>query len=149
MEPGRADSRQDASRTDKPVRLWIDECLSPSLVDTARKRCEATCNEYRGLLHAKDRVLYAVVTNEEWIFVTNNQRDFLELAERDGLHPGLIVLPQRLREDQPPTLDAVLDYVELHSQQTKTPAAVWMTNRVVEYHDDDTISTGEWPATAT
>jgi hypothetical protein len=30
------------------------------------------------------------------------------------------------------------------------PAAVWMTNRVVEYHDEDgTISTGEWPTGAT
>jgi hypothetical protein len=26
------------------------------------------------------------------------------------------------------------------------PPAAWMTNRVVEYHDeDDTISAGEWP----
>jgi predicted nuclease of predicted toxin-antitoxin system len=43
------------------VRLWIDECLTPTLVGVAQRRCEATCNEYRGLLNAKDPALYAVI----------------------------------------------------------------------------------------
>jgi hypothetical protein len=128
------------------VRLWIDECLSPTLVDVARRRYEATCNEFRGLLHAKDPVLYVPVSAEEWVFVTNDESDFLALTEREGLHSGLILLPQRLRADQPPMLEAVLDYIEMHSREAGISAAAWMTNRVVEYHDeDDTIGTGEWP----
>ncbi len=127
------------------MRLWIDECLSPALVGVAQRRCEATCNEYRGLLNAKDPALYAVISQEEWVLVTDDD-DFLALAMRAGLHPGLIVLPQRTRPDQPPMLEAVLDHIELHSAKAGTPPGTWMTNRVVEYHDeDDTISAGDCP----
>jgi predicted nuclease of predicted toxin-antitoxin system len=127
------------------VRLWIDECLLPALGGFAQRRYEATCNAHRGLLNAKDPVLFAVISREEWVLVTDDD-DFLALAMRAGLHSGLILLPQRARADQPPTLEAVLDYIDLHSAKADVPAAIWMTNRVVEYHDeDDTISTGEWP----
>jgi len=128
------------------VRLWIDECLSPTLVGFAQRRYEATCNAYRGLLNTKDPTLYAVISQEEWVVVTDDD-DFLALTMRAGLHSGLILLPQRARADQPPTLEAVLDYIDLHSAKADVPAAIWMTNRVVEYHDeDDTISAGEWPS---
>lgn len=128
------------------MRLWIDECLSPTLVGVAQRRYEATCNEYRGLLHAKDPVLYAVVSQEEWVFVTNNERDFRALTARERLHSGLILLPQRVAADQRLMLEAVLDYIGLHSAKADMLAAAWMTNRVVEYNDkDDTISASEWP----
>ncbi|HYM54499.1 MAG TPA: DUF5615 family PIN-like protein [Solirubrobacteraceae bacterium] len=128
------------------MRLWIDECLSPTLVGVAQRRHEATCNEYRGLLHVKDPALYAVISQEEWVLVTDDD-DFLALTMRAGLHSGLILLPQRARADQPPMLEAVLDYIDLYSAKTEVPAAAWMTNRVVEYHDeDDTISADEWPS---
>ena len=108
------------------MRLWIDECLSPTLVDFAQRRYEATCNEYRGLLRAKDPALYAVISQE-----------------------GLIVLPLRARSDQPLMLDAVLDHIDLHSSKADMPPEAWMTNRVVEYHEDDTISADEWPLAST
>lgn len=129
------------------MRLWIDECLSPTLVGVAQRRYEATCNEYRGLLHAKDPVLYAVVSQEEWVFVTNNERDFRALTARDGLHSGLILLPQRIAADQRLMLEAVLDRIGLTSAKADMLAAAWMTNRVVEYNDeDDTVSESEWPS---
>jgi predicted nuclease of predicted toxin-antitoxin system len=127
------------------VRLWIDECLSPALVDLAQRRYGATCNKYRGLLRVEDEALYPVISQEEWVLVTNDD-DFLALAMRAGLHPGLIILPQRTRPDQSPMLEAVLDHIELHSSKAGMPPGTWMTNRVVEYHDeDDTISADEWP----
>lgn len=87
-----------------------------------------------------------MISREEWVLVTNNDRDFRTLTEREGLHSGLIVLPQRGGVDQPPMLEVVLDYIDLHSAKAGTPPVAWMTNRVVEYHDeDDTISAGEWP----
>lgn len=94
----------------------------------------------------QDPIVYDVVAREEWVFVTNNDSDFLALTEQKGLHCGLILLPQRRRVEQPATLEAVLDYIERSSEQASLPAAAWMINQVVEYHDeDDTISTGEWP----
>jgi predicted nuclease of predicted toxin-antitoxin system len=128
------------------VRLWFDECLSPTLVASAQQRYEATCNAHRGLLRAKDPELYVVISEEEWVFVTNNERDFRALTDRAGLHSGLIILPQRSRTEQPPMLEAVLDCIDRHSVEAKLPAAAWMTNRIVEYDDDDdTISVEEWP----
>jgi predicted nuclease of predicted toxin-antitoxin system len=131
------------------VRVWIDECLSPTLVDFAQRRYETTCNKHRGLLNAQDEALYPVISQEEWVLVTNDD-DFLALAMRAGLHPGLIPLPERTRANQPPMLEVVLDYIELHSAKAGMPVAAWMTNRVVEYHDeDDTISADEWPPAST
>lgn len=66
------------------MRLWIDECLSPTLVAVARRRHEATCNEYRGLLQAKDPALYRVVSDEEWVLVTNNERHFRFLTVQEA-----------------------------------------------------------------
>lgn len=127
------------------MRLWIDECLSPTLVDVAQRRYEATCNVHRGLLRAKDPALYAVISQEERVLVTDDD-DFLALTMRAELHSGLILLPQRARADQPPMLEAVVDYIDLHSAKARTTAAIWMTNRVVEYHDEsDKISANEWP----
>lgn len=62
------------------MRLWIDECLSPTLVAVAQDRYEATCNEYRGMLHVSDRALFAVLGSERWVLVTNNEADFRALA---------------------------------------------------------------------
>lgn len=43
-------------------------------------------------------------------------------------------------------LDSVLDHIDACSLSAGLPPAVWMMNRVVEYHDDgDSISDGEWP----
>lgn len=113
------------------MRLWVDECLSPALVQAAQRRCEATCNEHRGLLHVSDPILYKAISEEEWVLVTNNQSDFLTLAAQAGLHCGLILLPQRLRAEQPPMLDAVLDYIDRNSAKAGMAAAAWMTNRVI------------------
>jgi predicted nuclease of predicted toxin-antitoxin system len=71
------------------VRLWIDECLSPTLVAVAQERYEATCNDYRGMLHAADRVLFAVLVGDGWGLVTNNEADFRALARQVPIHPGL------------------------------------------------------------
>jgi predicted nuclease of predicted toxin-antitoxin system len=128
------------------VRLWVDECLSPSLVGVAQQRYEATCNAHRGLLGAKDPALYEIVSKQDWVLVTNNERDFRVLTERGGLHCGLIVLPQRDHAEQPSILEAVLDYIDLHAAEADLSAAAWMTNRVVEYHDeDDSVTAEEWP----
>ena len=128
------------------MRLWIDECLSPTLVAVAQARCEATCNEYRGMLHAADRELFAVLSREEWVLVTNNESDFRALTKEEGIHPGLIVLPQRTRAGQASMLTAVLDYIERSCAAAGLSAASWMTNKVIEYHDlTDRITAHDWP----
>jgi predicted nuclease of predicted toxin-antitoxin system len=49
------------------VRIWIDECLSPSLTVTARDRgYESTCNLHRDMLGATDAELFATAPREDW-----------------------------------------------------------------------------------
>jgi predicted nuclease of predicted toxin-antitoxin system len=126
--------------------LWIDECLSPKLVAVAQGRYEATCNAHRGMLHATDRALSAVLASERWVLVTNNEADFRALTRGEVTHPGLVVLPQRTRAEQATMLRLVLEFIESSSEAAGTSPAAWMTNKVVEYHDNsDTVTAHEWP----
>jgi predicted nuclease of predicted toxin-antitoxin system len=60
------------------VKLWIDECLSPTLVARANRRGYwATCNRDRDLLGVRDDALHKIVIDEEAVFVTNNEVDFV------------------------------------------------------------------------
>jgi hypothetical protein len=79
------------------VKLWIDECLSPTLVARANHRGYwATCNRDRDLLGVADQNLHELVIDEEAVFVDQTllQR-ILALgssSERDGpvfesIHP--------------------------------------------------------------
>jgi predicted nuclease of predicted toxin-antitoxin system len=130
------------------VRLWIDECLSPTLVAVAQRRYEATCNEYRGMLNASDREVFAAVAHEGWVLVTNNEDDFRALTEAEQVHPGLIVLPQRLRADQPPMLISALEFIERNSAAAGTSPAAWVLNKFVVYDDlDNAITAQDWPPT--
>jgi predicted nuclease of predicted toxin-antitoxin system len=64
------------------VKLWIDECLSPTLVKRANRRGYwATCNRDRDLLGASDSALHEIVIEEEAVFVTNNESDFVVLCQ--------------------------------------------------------------------
>ena len=82
-------------------RLFIDECLSPELVEAAiAAGFDATCSRDRGLLGLKDWDLVAVVIEEDFTLVTNNAKDFRGegtenpggLHARQEIHPGLICL---------------------------------------------------------
>lgn len=116
------------------MKLWIDECLSPTLVRTANERGYwGTCNRDRGLLGALDENLHRVVLDEEAVFVTNNEADFVALARRANLHSGLVVMPQTdTRDAQWPLLDAALDHIETRAASASETPAVWMINRYVE-----------------
>jgi hypothetical protein len=55
-----------------------------------------------------------VAIDENFVFVTNNGKDFLELYAKQELHPGLIiVLPGGLKKDEQRRLfEKVLDAIE-------------------------------------
>lgn len=116
------------------MKLWIDECLSPTLVERANGRGYwATCNRDRGLLGASDEALHEIVIDEEAVFVTNNESDFVALCRAVDLHTGLLILPQAdRREAQWPLLDAALTYIEKQAEGENESAADWMLNKRVE-----------------
>lgn len=76
------------------MRLLIDEDLSPKLAAECHQAgYDATSVRDRKMLRATDREVSALCLEEDRVLVTNNARDFLLLAEEEGLHPGLVFLP--------------------------------------------------------
>jgi len=116
------------------VKLWIDECLSPTLVQRANRRGYwATCNRDRGLLGVSDKALHETVIDEEAVFVTNDEADFDVLYRQVDLHTGLLILPQaERREALWPVLDSVIDYIEQQASGKDETPAEWMLNKRVE-----------------
>jgi predicted nuclease of predicted toxin-antitoxin system len=129
------------------VKLWIDECLSPTLVERANRRGYwATCNRDRDLLGVRDDVLHKIAIAEEAVFVTNNEADFVALYRRVDLHTGLLILPQtETREALWPLLDTALDYIERQAKAAAETAAEWMLNRRVEIDPSGTATHEDLP----
>ncbi len=130
------------------MKLWIDECLSPTLVARANRRGYwATCNRDRDLLGTSDASLHEIVIEEEAVFVTNNESDFVALCRNVDLHTGLLVLPQTdRREAQWPLMDAALDYIEEMARAADESTADWMLNKQVEVDPDGAVRHGDLPS---
>lgn len=129
------------------MKLWIDECLSPTLVERANQRgLWATCNRDRNLLGELDEKLYPIVLDEEAVFVTNNEADFLSLGREAGLHSGLIVLPQGgRRATQSLLLDAAIDHIEAQAKAHDEAPADWMVNKYVEVDPEESVAHRDLP----
>lgn len=129
------------------MKLWFDECLSPTLVERANQRgLWATCNRDRKLLGELDERLYPIVLDEGAVFVTNNEADFQSLGRQAGLHSGLIVLPQgNRREAQWLLLDKAIDYVAAQAQAHHELPTDWMINKYVEVGLDGCVAHRDLP----
>ncbi len=132
------------------MRLWIDEDLSPSLVDVAHAHgLDATCNRDRGLLGSSDRDVLRRCIDEDRTLVTNNLGDFRRLCETRSAHPGLIVLPTLARAAQQELLANALDHVNRRMADTRaTDPGEFMINMIVEVNDSGTCSDFALPADA-
>jgi len=130
------------------VKLWIDECLSPTLVERANQRGYwATCNRDRNLLGIRDESLHEIVIAEEAVFATNNEADFAALYRKVDLHTGLLILPQaESREGQWPLFDAALEHIEKRADAAAETAAEWMLNRRVEVDSDGAVRHEDLPS---
>jgi hypothetical protein len=84
------------------LRLLIDECLSPDLVDlaVAAGHVESTCLRDRGLLGTQDWTLIKHILAEDFTLVTVNAQDFRGSGQEapggfyatTELHAGLVCL---------------------------------------------------------
>ena len=109
----------------------------PALVGRAHSHgYEATCTRDRGQLGTQDDELLAIVIREGFVFVTNNHADFMGLCANADLHTGLVVLPQRSRNDQLPLFSDAITHIERRAGQAREAHADWMLNRVVEIDDE-------------
>lgn len=129
------------------MKLWIDECLSPTLVERVNHRGYwATCNRDRDLLGASDKALHKRVIDEEAVFVTNDEADFVALYRQVDLHTGLLILPQaEKREALWPLLDTALGYIERQAKAAAETTAEWMLNKRVDIDPSGTATHEDLP----
>jgi predicted nuclease of predicted toxin-antitoxin system len=87
-----------------PLRLLIDEDLSPTVAQTLREAdgLDAVAVRDRGKLAATDREVMELAYAESRILVTANVADFAVLAAARELHPGIVLLVEGdlLRDEQ-------------------------------------------------
>lgn len=107
------------------MRFLIDECLHTSLIRVANEAGhEAHHLVYRAWAGLEDYELRAIILREEFVFVTNNGRDFLELLAETELHPGLMII---VPNQQPPVQR------EMFQAALRTVAPLTSTvNKVIE-----------------
>jgi len=118
----------------------IDECLSPDLVALAHERgFAATHVLFRGLAGTEDRDLLPIIRHENFVFVTNNAKDFLKLYARENVHAGLVVIvPGGIPVDiQLRLFSCALDVIEKRSD---------LINQIIEVYSDGSVKVTEWPA---
>lgn len=130
------------------MKLWIDEDLSPSLVEVAyRNGHDAACNRDRGLLGGSDAEVMARCVDEDRALVTNNYGDFRRLCEQQVVHPGLIVLPTPSRDAQQQLFRTALAFIEHRANLSgAADRGEFMINRVVEISDAGGCSDFPLPA---
>jgi predicted nuclease of predicted toxin-antitoxin system len=111
------------------VRLFIDECLSPTL---ARRLNESGEHDAihpldLGRRGERDDSVIERCLAEDRVIVTENARDFRMLLGRVDLHPGLIILPAIDREGTWRMLRTVIDFLTARGDPMKI-----MVNHVIE-----------------
>lgn len=125
------------------MKLLIDEHLSPRLVEWCadRKGLYAASVPHVGLGGCSDRAVWRYAFEHDFVVVTTNARDFLELLDVE-LHPGLIVLRESglSRAEQWERLVTTID----HILGQPDPAA-YMVNRVVEVVSAEELRVYEVP----
>jgi predicted nuclease of predicted toxin-antitoxin system len=117
--------------------ILIDECLSPELVAVALVRgLIATHVIWLDRDGSLDRELAALAAKRNYVFVTNNRRDFLRLYAALEIHNGLIIIvPSVGAEEQRRLFGLALDVAE---QQDS------LINLLIEIHADGTVEVRNW-----
>ncbi len=95
------------------MRLLLDEHISPALVPRLSEcGIYAQSVPHVGLAGRTDRELWEYALDHDFVVVTTNARDFIQLLNVD-LHPGLIVLRESglTRNEQWARIHPVIEYV--------------------------------------
>ena len=125
------------------VKLFIDECLSPTLAERANARGDCWADHPRDLnrLEDSDAEVLKRCLEEDRIIVTANAEDFRKLVGGVEIHPGLIILASVGRERQWALLELALE----HASQRGEVRSV-MLNHVIEVAKDGSCTFYELPA---
>ena len=99
------------------------------------------------MLGAKDYELRRLVQAEGFVLVTDNATDFRPMFERDGIHPGLVVVPGTVtRNRQRELASAVIGCIVRLARQAGEAPGDFMVNRLVEVDEHGECSMQDFPA---
>jgi len=118
-------------------RLLIDECLSQGLLAVAKERgLQADHVVWLGKSGMQDWNLVPFALDHDYVFVTNNRRDFLKEYARLAVHDGLIiVVPMVERDEQIRLFGLALDRAQ------SLPDTV---NKLIEVFADGDVRVRDW-----
>lgn len=118
------------------MKLFIDECLSPSLARLLNESGEHDALHPRdyGRLGERDDEVLARCLEEDRVIVTENAVDFRKLVAREEIHPGLIILPNVTRDASHALLLAAIAHLD-----TLGVGSDVMINHVLEIDVDGTL----------
>jgi predicted nuclease of predicted toxin-antitoxin system len=127
-----------------PLRLLIDEDLSPTVAQTLRETdgLDAVAVRDRGKLAATDREVMELAYAESRILVTANVADFASLAAARELHPGIVLLVEGdlLRGEQLAVTRHAIALIEVEAEAGRD-----MVNRVLRIALDGTHNFASLP----
>ncbi len=128
------------------MRFLIDEDLSPRLAaECHRAGYDATSVRDRDLLQASDRKVSALCFAEDRVLVTNNAKDFLQLAEQERIHPGLVFLPLGSQGEMREWMKIAIAEIERLAAKLGSSPAALMVNSVVEVDETGNCARFEHP----
>lgn len=128
------------------MRFLIDEDLSPKLAAECHQAgYDATSVRDRDMLQASDREVSALCFAEDRVLVTNNAKDFLQLAEQERVHPGLVFLPLGSRQEMREWMRTAIAEIERLALAAGSSPATLMVNSVVEVGETGDCTRFEHP----
>ena len=124
------------------LRFLLDECLPHAFAKRLADRGfpDSVHPIHLGLLSAPDHVIVGRALVEARIVITTNGVDFRKLLAKEGVHAGLILLPNAEFERSWRLVLIALAFLEIHSNP-----ADFMVNRVLELSASDGIRAYELP----
>ena len=125
------------------MRLFLDECLSPTIGQALNSEGAHAVTHPRDLggLGAPDHEVLARCVERDLVLVTANARDFRALVATEDIHPGLIVLPSVGRAHSETLLRAAIDFLSARGD----PMGI-MVNQVLEVSEDGEMALYPLPA---
>lgn len=120
-------------------RIFIDECLSVSLIAIAKERgVMAEFGPHIGMAGWQDWNIARFAVENDYVVVTNNRRDFLREYLKYQIHSGLIVVvPNVDRDEQNDLFSRILDRIAGETDD-------FPTNKLVEILRNGTIHVQKW-----
>lgn len=129
------------------MKILVDENLTPDLTQLGNDRgYYTTCVLHLGLVGRKDFQLVPYCIEHDYVLMSIDDGGPKDLAEAEGIHPGLIFLDVQGYDDMFTQAATALDYIEEQAALARDDTAAFMVNKVVEVAGDGTCQHYDLPA---